>query len=123
MKTLRLNLFLVTFLTAISLFVVLIPYSLFLGWNLGTGVLFWFILVPIVANLSSSFFRSPDNLVAAISGELLFYAFMVFMTYKHYESDLFILMVYSVLPTLFLLVLYNIRQVPFFQKKKTNPLH
>lgn len=123
MKTLRLNLFLAALLTAVSLFVVLIPYSLFLGWNLGSGVLFWFVLVPIVANLSSGFFRFQDNLVAAISGELLFYAFMVFMTYKHYNSDLFILMLYSVLPTLFLLVLYNIRQVSFFQRKKTNPLH
>jgi hypothetical protein len=107
----------------VSLFVILIPYSVFLGWNLGTSVLFWFILVPIVANLSSGFFRFPDNLAAAILGELLFYAFMVFMTYKHYKNDLFMLMLYSVLPTVLLLVLYNIRQVPFIQIKKTKPLH
>ena len=117
MKTLKLNLFLATFLTALSLFVVLVPYSLFLGWNLITTLFFWFILLPIVANLTSYFFRSPDNLVAAVLGEVLFYAFMIFMIYKHYKSDVFTVMVYSILPTLFLLLLYNYRQIPLFRRK------
>jgi hypothetical protein len=117
MKTLRLNLFLATFLTVLSLFVVFIPYSIFLGWNLFTALFFWFILLPIAANRSASFFRSSGHLLSAILGVLLFYAFMIFMIYEHYNSDLFQVMFYSLPVSLFLLLLYNYRQIPFFSRK------
>lgn len=42
-------------LVTLSLFGVLIPYALSLGWNLITGFLFWFILVPVISVLSSIF--------------------------------------------------------------------
>lgn len=116
LKTLRFNFFLATFLTAISLFVALMVYSLLLKLNLVTGLIFFVILLPIVANLSSTFFSSPKNLGVAISGMLLFYAFMIFMTYK---TDVSILIAYSVLPTFFLVFLYNYRHIPFFIRKWT----
>ncbi|HEX5168579.1 MAG TPA: hypothetical protein VFW11_05355 [Cyclobacteriaceae bacterium] len=114
MKTLRLNLFLATFLTALSLFVVFVAYFMILGFNLIATLIFFLILFPIAANLSSSFFHSPKNLGVAIPGVLLFDAFMIFMTYK---TDISIMILYSVLPALFLLLLYNYSQISFFRKK------
>lgn len=114
MKTLRLNLFLATFLTALSAFVVFVACFQVFEPGLISGVIFFVILLPIEANLSSSFFRGSENLGVAILGMLLFDAFMIFMTYK---TDLGILILYSVLPAFFLLSLYKYRQIPFFLRK------
>ena len=37
------------FMIPIGLGLVLIPFSLFIGWNLFTVVMFWFVIVPCVA--------------------------------------------------------------------------
>lgn len=113
MKALKLNLFLATFLTALCAFVVFVACFQVFELGLINGLIFFVIFLPIVANLSSSFFRGSENLGVAILGMVLFDAFMIFMTYK---TDLGILILYSALPAFFLLSLYNYNQIHFFRK-------
>ncbi|MEO1050025.1 MAG: hypothetical protein AAFX87_05350 [Bacteroidota bacterium] len=91
---------LTSFLTALLLFLILIPYSMFLGWSFFSGVLFWLILVPVVAYVFSMLMVKglKRALVSAMAGFILFHLFMVFMIYEHYKTDMFILMVGSIIP-------------------------
>jgi hypothetical protein len=80
----------------IGLAIVFAPFSLLIGWNLLTLVIFWFGIVP---GLSISLPRlvSSNNyiLLKSLIGMILFYALMVFMIYEHYQTDYFQVMIVS----------------------------
>jgi hypothetical protein len=75
---------------------VLAPYSIFLGWNLITLFIFWFIIVPVMTiYLSSKFLKRYHRMWKSMLALISFYGFMIFMIYKHYESDYFMVMIAS----------------------------
>jgi hypothetical protein len=85
-----------TLILPIVLFAVLAPFSLLIGWNLLTALLFWFIIVPLIALHNSTFLKIKGNrTLQAVAGLIAFYAFMVFMIYEHYKTDLFMIMLVS----------------------------
>ena len=76
--------------------VVLAPYSLLIGWNLITALLFWFVIVPCIAiYLPAKVSGSKNHLIESLLGLVVFYAFIVFMIYDHYKSDQFLVMMVS----------------------------
>jgi hypothetical protein len=85
---------------------VLVPYSLLLGWNVWTLLLFWFIIHPVVTiYLSVKLLKGYYRMSQAILALLSFHAFVIFMIYDHYQSDYFLLMIVSmVYNTLVMLV-------------------
>jgi hypothetical protein len=95
------------FLVPFGLVFLLIPYSLLLGWshigwNLGTLGLFWLCLVPVVSYyLPIKLTGRQYRFIKTTGGLVLFYAFMVLMIYSHYQSDVFIFMIFSALLNLF----------------------
>ncbi len=98
----RENLIVSTTIVFLSLTGILIPYSLLFGWNLQTGFLFWFILVPLISIFGSRFYSKVNKrIIPGIVGCIIFYLFMIFMIYSHYESDLFKLMILSSFSSIF----------------------
>ena len=80
----------------IGVFLSLAIFSLTLGWNLLTMLLFWFLLIPFIAYRLPSLISKKDfNLKQSIIGLIIFYAFMVFMIYENFQTDYFILMMIS----------------------------
>ncbi len=101
------------------LILVLIPYSIFLGWNAITLILFWFILVPLVAHYSSRIIKDvKNNLIPAMGGAFLFYSVMIILTYKQYESDYFTIIKYSVIPSLLIILVINYEKLSFLHDRK-----
>ncbi len=83
-------------------------FSLAIGWNLLTALLFWFILLPILINkLPSIISKKNHYLKPSLVGLILFYAFLVFMIYEHYQTDLFQIMLFSFVFNLFLILFVN----------------
>lgn len=86
------------FIVSISLFLVLIPFSMVIGWNFFTAILFWLVLTPALAiYLPTAILKKKDHLMDSLIGMVIFYAFMVFMTYDHYKTDYFKLMIVSLM--------------------------
>lgn len=116
MSKLRGNLAFSSGLVVLSLFGLLAPYSLLLGWNFITLLLFWFILVPIISIVSSRFYNKINkNWIAGIIGCIVFYSFMVFMIYSHYKSDFFKIMILSSLSSIFIIWFV---EMAFLRKKR-----
>ena len=90
--------FKVAILIPLCVFVVLAPYSFLLGWNGITLIVFWFFVVPgVILYLSSRFFKDSGVTGKAMVSLITFYSIMVFMTYKHFQSDYFAVMLFSFL--------------------------
>ena len=107
-QKLRRNFTISATLVTISLVSVLVPYSLSLGWNIFTSILFWIILVPAISTLSARFYGNPEKrLLVGIVGCLFFYLIMIFMIYSHYESDLFRIMILSSFSSIFIIWFLN----------------
>ena len=105
---LRENLPLSVIVVTLSLFGLLIPYSLLLGWNLLTSFLFWFILVPLISILSSRFYNKVNrSWITGIAGCVVFYLVIVFLIYSHYQTDLFNVMIVSSLSSVFMIWLLD----------------
>jgi len=98
--------FLGSLLTAIILFACLTLYSILLDGNLYSILTFWGALVPIIAYSSSRILEKNSHLLIALVGNIIFYSFMVFMTFKHYGSDFFTVMKYSLVSSIFLMITY-----------------
>ena len=95
-EKLRGSLLISVIIVTLSLIIILVPYSLFLGWNLFTSILFWFVLVPLISILTARFYsNTKKRLLAGIIGCLLFYLIIIFMIYSSYQSDQFKLMIVS----------------------------
>ncbi len=85
----------------VGAFLLLVSYSMLLSWNLGTMILFWCYLLPVTAYyLPIKVTGRQDRFIKTTGGLLLFYGFMVFMTYSHYQSDYFVLMIICALVNL-----------------------
>ena len=80
----------------VTLFILLLPFSFLTGWNIYTIVIYWFFITPFVAEyLPTIFSKSKNQLTQSLIGMLIFYSFMVLMIFKHYNSDLFSIMLVS----------------------------
>ena len=107
-EKLRGNLTISVIIVILSLIVILVPYSLFLGWNLFTSILFWFVLVPLISILTARFYSNPEKRVSAgILGCLFFYLIIIFMIYSSYQSDQFKLMIVSSFSSIFFIWFLN----------------
>jgi hypothetical protein len=83
-------------IVVIALFIVLIPFSFLVGWNLISLFLYWFILVPAVSiYLPAKILKNEDWLIQALGGLVLFYGVMVFLIYQQYHTDYFKIMIVS----------------------------
>ena len=97
-----------TLIVPMALMAVLIPFSMLIGWNLLTAILFWFLIVPAIAMyLPSKVSRYKSHLIETLSGLIIFYAFMVFMIYDHFKTDLFQIMIVSCVVNLTLVSLIS----------------
>lgn len=84
------------FAVPISLAIMLVLFSLLVGWNPVTLFLFWFILVPVLTLcLPTVLLKNKNNLVDSLFGLIIFYGFMIWMIYEHYQTDYFQLMIVS----------------------------
>ena len=80
----------------IGLAIILVSFSMLIGWNLLTLILFWFVLVPgLTIYLPTLFSRNKNHLFESIVGLIIFYGIMVFLIYDHYMSDYFQVMILS----------------------------
>lgn len=80
----------------LGLAIILVPYSLIIGWSGATLILFWFVLAPGLAiYLPTLVSGNKYHLFESITGLMLFYGIMAFMIYDHYKTDYFQLMILS----------------------------
>ncbi len=80
----------------IGLAMVLVPFSILIGWNLVTLILFWFVAIPaLTIYMPAKVSNSRNHLLESLAGLILFYVIMVFMIYEHYQTDYFRLMMLS----------------------------
>ena len=108
LKKLRGNLTISVIIVTLSLLTLLVPYSLFIGWNLFTSILFWFIFVPLISILTARFYNNPKKrLFAGIIGCLFFYFIIIFMIYGSYQSDQFKLMIVSLFSSILMIWFLN----------------
>lgn len=88
----------VVLIIPLCVFLVLVPYSRFPGWNPITIFLFWFIILPgIILFLSPKFLKKNYRTWKAMVSMIIFYGFIVFMIYKHFETDFFMVIMISFL--------------------------
>jgi len=74
----------------------LIFFSMVFGWNLGSLLAFWFFVAPFLAlYLPVTVSGSENRGFKSSVGLVIFYSFMVFMIYDHYQSDYFRVMMFS----------------------------
>ena len=80
----------------IGLAIVLVPFSILIGWNLITLTLFWLVITPaLTIYLPIVVSKNKNHLFESLPGLLIFYAIMVFMIYDHYKTDYFKVMILS----------------------------
>ena len=85
-----------TLIVPVGLAIILIPFSMLIGWNLITAILFWLVLTPgLTIYLPKLVSRNKNHLFESLLGLIIFYSIMVFMIYDHYKSDYFQLMIWS----------------------------
>lgn len=82
----------------VGIFAVLAMFSISVGWNLFTMLLFWFVFVPLLAYyLPALISKKATNPASSVIGLILLYAFMVLMIYDHFQTDYFVLMMISLI--------------------------
>ena len=87
-------------------------YSSVIDWNTFSVILFWFFLVPPLSHFSAKLItKKGGNLGSAINGSLLFYTLVGVLIYFNYESDFLRLILMSIIPTLVVIYLLNIKEV------------
>ena len=85
-----------TLIVPVGLAIVLVPFSLLIGWNAITLLLFWLVLTPWLAIQAPKIVSNKKNhLLESSLGLIIFYGLMVFMIYDHYKSDYFQVMLFS----------------------------
>jgi len=95
-----------TLIVPIALAAVLMPFSILVGWNLFTMILFWSFVVPAIAILLPSWLSENKNHVfESLVGMIGFCAIMVFMIYDHFKTDYFRVMVLSCAINIFFICL------------------
>lgn len=80
----------------VGVLLVFIPYWYFLGKVFPLNLALMFVVIPYVAAWLPRIYREKRNhFWESVSGLILFYLFMVFMIYKHYQSELFLVLMAS----------------------------
>jgi hypothetical protein len=98
-----------TFAVPIGLAVVLVPFSMLIGWNLITLILFWFLIIPgLTIYLPTKTSNNKNHLLESGAGLMIFYWIMVFMIYEHYKSDYFQIMISSCVINLLVVIMATI---------------
>lgn len=92
-----------TLIVPFGLTVILVPFSMLIGWNLFTAVLFWLVITPGVSVYLPLMVSGNRNyLFESLLGLVIFYAMMVFMIYDHSKTDYFQIMILSLIINLIL---------------------
>lgn len=92
----------VSLMIPIGIFLVLTPDSWFIGWNIVSILLFWFLIVPGMTSYLPVWLNNEwDHYFESFLGLILFYGVMILLIYDHYQSDYFKLMLISGLLNLF----------------------
>jgi hypothetical protein len=92
-------------LTALGIAIVFVPFSVLLGWNIVTLVLFWLVITPALAiYIPTRVSKNPRHLFESLTGLSLFYAVIIFMIYEHYKSDYFQMMMVSYVLNIIMIV-------------------
>ncbi|MEX2231293.1 MAG: hypothetical protein WD824_03990 [Cyclobacteriaceae bacterium] len=98
--------FIVVVFIPACVFLALILSSLVPGFEPIKFFLLWFIIFPgIILYLSAMLLRERNKMWKSIVSLTSFYGFMVFMIYKHYQSDFFTLMMASFVWNFFVMIL------------------
>jgi len=99
----------------VALLLVFAPFSLLAGWNIVTLLVFWFVIVPWIAvYIPGKASQNKNHLLESLVGLVLFYSFMMFLIYDHYQSDYFLVMMASCLVNLaFVTIISLIRKVQY----------
>lgn len=98
-----------TLIVPLGLAMVLVPFSIVIGWNLITLILFWLVITPgLTIYLPTIVSNSKSHLFESLAGLILFYAIMVFMIYDHYKTDYFQIMILSCVINLILVFLVTL---------------
>ena len=85
-----------TLIVPFGLAIVFVPFSILIGWNLITLILFWLVLTPgLTIYLPPIVSSNKNHLFESLVGLTIFYAIMVFMIYDHYKTDYFQIMILS----------------------------
>ncbi len=83
-----------TILAALTL--VLIPFSLLIGWNLVTLFIFWLVIVPTLVIFAPILvFKNKNHFTESLAGMAIFYGLVIYLIYDHYQSDYFQFMMWS----------------------------
>ncbi len=97
-----------TLIIPLGLTAVLVPFSLLIGWNIFTLLLFWFVLIPVLSMYLPSLVSSNQNhLIETVLGLIIFYSIMVFMIYDHYQTDYFKAMIVSFVINLIVVTIWS----------------
>ena len=109
-----------TLIVPVGLAIILVPFSIFIGWNLITLILFWIIITPgLTIYLPTIVSRNKSHLFKSLVGLLIFYGIMVLMIYDHYNSDYFQVMILSCVVNLILVSVITSARSPKTQIQQT----
>lgn len=97
MENQKKNILFSLFIMPLGIFLVLMPYSLLIGWSLTSLVIFWFVIIPCLAVLIPRLILKKYHFTHPILGLLIFYTLMVWGIYDHWQSDYFLIMIVSLL--------------------------
>jgi hypothetical protein len=98
-------------LVPIELFAFLVPFASLLGWSLFSAVFFWFIVIPALAfGIPCWLCNQKIQLGESLVGLIVFYATMIFLIHKHYQTDLFQVMMVSLLSNLAVFAIVKVVQ-------------
>lgn len=81
----------------VGISMVLVPYSMLVGWNIVSMLFFWFLMVPAAASYLPFILQNDrrNHYSQSLLGLLLFYSIMIIMIHDHFQSDYFKLMLIS----------------------------
>lgn len=101
---------------SVGLILILVPFSMLIGWNLFTATLFWLIITPAVTiYLPKLISKNKDHLWESLIGMTIFYAFMVFMIYDHYKTDYFQIMIVSLVVNMMVVLMMRLIKRSFIK--------
>jgi hypothetical protein len=98
-----------TLIVTTGIILVLIPYGIFIGYAFPFNLLLWFVIIPALAVWLPLIIRKKrDHLWESVSGLVLFYLIMVWMIYKHYQSEFFAVMMVSAATNVLILMVISL---------------
>ncbi len=106
--------------TTLSLVLILIPFSLIIGWNLLSAVIFWFLIVPLITIAFPYLIQAnKQHQMQSIIGIIFFYGAIVLMIYMQSATDFFKVMAVSGVVNLVLILgIYRLKKQYIFKKKQ-----